>query len=280
MPFLVAERVEYALDAGELVRGEIRGAIAAARPAVRVVDAPSEALRQGPAGVDWRIAMRRLFPTNLNHIAVRDGVLHLHNFHSDPPVDVYLGDVQLDATNVAWLGAAARGAAFELRGTATAMKSGSVEADVTLYRDTAEPSFDCALRIRGLRVPEWNALLHAYLGVDAQRGVARVDADLRARDGALSGVVTPALTDLRLLGVPGELVRQSALESVGESLIDLVVLLLRDQQRHVIEARIPVSGTIRHPKRDDWESARLLLRDAVVEGLKRLNEAVPVPGTS
>ncbi len=274
VPFVTAERVDYALDATQLVRGRVRGSIAISRPVLNLVDGPTPALRQGPTGVDWRIVMRRLFPTNLNRIEIRDGALHFRNFHTEPEVDVRLDRLQIEATNLAWRGAAARGVAFHLRGSGAAMESGSIDGEVSLYRDTREPSFDCRLRIAGARLPEWNSLLQAYLGIDVESGSARVDVDLRARDGALQGSVTPAIADLRALDLPGELLRQSALDSVAESLIDLAVFLLRDPERHVIETRIPVSGTIRDPRRDDWESARQLVHQAFVAGLESLGEAL------
>ena len=268
VPFVIAPRVEYAVDKMALLRGRISGAIAISSPSLNLVDGPTPEARQGPAGVDWRVTMRKLFPTRVNRIDVRDGTIHFRNFHTKPEVDVYLGDVQLGVSNLASRKGAAGSGAVGLHGTGVPMNSGSIEGDFTLYRNTREPSFDCTLAIRGAQLAEWNSLLSAYAGLDVESGSARVDATLRARDGALVGHVTPSVAELVVFDFSKELGEQSVLTSVGESLIDLGAVLLRDRKRHVIEARIPISGTIRSPVRDDWASVRSLLQDAFINALR------------
>ena len=277
VPFVTAERIDYALDARALLRGRIRGAIAIARASLNLVDGPTAAVRQGPAGVDWRITLRRLFPTNVNRIEVRDGTLHFRNFHTDPEVDVYLGEVEIDVTNLAWR-SGTQTESIGLRGKGVPMKSGAIEADVTLHRGAREPSFDCTFAVHGAQLAQWNDLWRAYLGIDVERGTARVDGELHARDGALSGTVTPSLAELQVLGLTREIASQSVFTSLGEGLIDVGVVVLRDPERHAIEARIPISGTIRNPKHDDWASAQSLLREALVDWLQRAGEVVPGAG--
>ncbi len=268
VPFITAELVDYSIDRGALLRGKISGQIAIARSSLNLVDGPSAEVRQSPAGVDWRITMRKLFPTNVNRISVRDGTIHFRNFHTDPEVDVYIDDVVIDAANVATRSATAPIGAVALHGRGVPMKSGSIEADLTLLRDTREPSFDCTASIEGAQIAEWNALLRAYFGLDVESGSARVDVSLRARDGVLVGHVTPSVAKLVMIDFAKELAEQSALTSVGESLIDFGALLLSDRDRDVIEARIPVSGTIRNPKYDDWASVRELVWKATFDALK------------
>jgi len=275
VPFVTAPRVEYAVDRNALVRWKIAGTIAIDSPSLNLVDGPTEEVRQGPTGVDWRITMRKLFPTSVNRIDVHDGTIHFRNFHTVPEVDVYLEDVELAVSNLVLRKGKTGSGVVGLHGTGVPMKSGSIEGDFTLYRNTREPSFDCTLAIRGAQLAEWNSLLRAYGGLDVESGSARVDAALRARDGELLGHVTPSLAQLVVLDFSKEFGEQSVLTSVGESLIDLGALLLRDRKRHVIEARIPISGTIRNPIRDDWASVRSLLQDAFVDALQPGGKSEP-----
>jgi hypothetical protein len=275
VPFVVAPLVDYSFDGMALLRGRISGEIAITSPSLNIVDGPSPEVRQGPMGVDWRITMRKLFPTNMNRISVHDGTIHFRNFHTKPEVDVYIDDIELEAANVALRSPTPNTGAVRLHGRGVPMQSGSIKADVTLFRNTPAPSFDASLSIHGAQISEWNALLRAYLGLDVERGTARVDATLHARDGQLRGEVTPSLAELEVFDFARELASQSVLTSVGESLIDVGAFLLRDQSRHVIEVRIPLSGTIRNPKHDNWASVRSLAREALVEALERVGDAVP-----
>lgn len=275
VPFATAKRVEYGIDRSALLRWTIAGQIAIARPSLNLVDGPSAEVRQGPTGVDWRVTMRKLFPTNVNRIQVRDGAIHFRNFHTEPEVDVYIDDVEINVTNVALRSATAQSGAVALHGRGVPMSSGSIAADFTLFRNTREPSFDCTGSIQGARISEWNALLRAYVGLDVESGSARVDLSLRARDGELVGHVTPSLAELVMIDFTKELAGQSALTSVGESLIDFGALLLQDRRRHVIEARIPISGTIRNPVRDDWASVRSVVRAALVDALQSRGFGAP-----
>lgn len=268
VPFVIAPRVEYALDRTALLRWKIAGAIAISSPSLNLVDGPTAEVRQGPTGVDWRLTMRELFPTNVNRIDIRDGTIHFRNFHTDPEVDVYLDDVDLAVSNLALKGGSAASGAVGLHGTGVPMKSGAIDGDFTLYRNTREPSFDCTLAIRGAQIAEWNSLLRAYVGLDVESGSARVDVALRARDGELQGHVTPSLVELVVLDFAKELADQSALTTVGESLVDFGAMLVQDRKRHVIETRVPISGTVRSPARDDWASVRSIAWDAFVDALR------------
>lgn len=267
VPFVTAPRVEYSVDRAALLRGRIAGTIAIASPSLNLVDGPTPEVRQGPTGVDWRLTMRKLFPTRVNRIDVDDGTIHFRNFHSEPEVDVYLDDVTIAVSNLSLAGAASNAGTVRLVGHAVTMKTGSLEADVELHRDTPRPTFVAAASIRNARIAEWNSFLRAYLGLDAEGGTAQVEIALRARDGEIEGHVTPRLTDVDMLSFPEELATQSALRSLRESLIDAFTAVVRDGDGNVIEVRIPVSGTVRSPEYDDWASLRELARHAFLRAL-------------
>ncbi len=275
VPFVIAPQIEYAFDRSALLRGRIAGAIAISSPSLYLVDGPTPELRQGPTGVDWRITMRELFPTSVNRIDIHDGTIHFRNFHTQPEVDVYLDQVEIGVSNLGLGRQAATRGAVKLHGRAVPMESGSIETDFTLYRNTRQPSFEGTVSIKGARLAEWNSFLRAYIGLDAEAGSARIEVELRSRDGQLNGFVKPTLSDVELLDFPEEVVSQSPLTSLFESLVDGVAALLRDPKRHEIETVIPISGTIRSPVHDDWASVIVLVRNAFIGALAPGGEVAP-----
>ena len=275
VPFVIAPRVEYTFDRLALLRGRIAGTIAISSPSLSLVDGPTPELRQGPMGVDWRITMRKLFPTRVNRIDIHDGTIHFRNFHTQPEVDVYLDHVEIGVSNLGLGNQAPERGTVDLHGRAVPMKTGSIAADLTLYRNTRRPSFDATVSIQGARIAEWNSFLSAYIGLDVQAGSARIEVELRSRDGQLKGFVKPTLSDLEVLDFPGEVVEQSPLKSLREGLVDFVAALLQDPKRHEIETVIPISGTIRSPVHDDWASVIVLVRNAFIAALKLGAEVLP-----
>jgi hypothetical protein len=268
VPFVIAPRVEYAIDQMALLRLKIGGTIEISSPSLNLVDGPTPELRQGPTGVDWRVTMRKLFPTSVNRIGVHDGTIHFRNFHSVPEVDVYLDHVDLAVSNLSLRGAPASGGTVGLHGRGVPMKGGSIVADVELHRDTRRPTFVATVSVHEAQIAEWNSLLRAYAGLDVERGLASIEVALNARDGELEGHLTPTLSEVKVLDLSKELVTQSVLTSLEEGLIDAFAAAFSDGEADVIHADIPISGTIRNPKYDDWASVRELVRHTVLDALK------------
>jgi len=267
VPFVIAPRVEYALDWPTLLRAHIAGTIAFSSPSVNLVDGPTPELRQGPSGVDWRVTLRQLFPTSVNRIDISDGTLHFRNFHTKPAVDVYLDRIELRASNVPSRGPVQRGT-IELRGRGVPMKTGTIEAEFQLLPNTRRPSFDCKILIEGARMLEWNSLLRAYAGLDVERGGAGLDAALESHDGQVKGYANASVSDLDALHFPEELAVQSVSESLRGTLITAVATLLEGPNQHVVAFHIPISGTVESPEGSYWAGVPLLLRDAFFDALK------------
>ena len=268
LPFVIAERVEYALDRMALLQGHVAGRIEVSSPELNLVDGPTPELRQGPLGVDWRVTLRKLFPTSVNRIDIREGAIHFRNFQTKPEVDVYLDRLEIHASNVRLRPGAAKSRVVQIRGSGVTMASGSIAADFRLISNTVRPSFDCSVSIEGVQLPQWNAFLRAYAGLEVERGSARIDAEIRSRDGRLHGYVKPFVSDLRALRFRGEASGSSPLSPVSESLIDVVADVLTDPDRHSIAARIPISGTLQSPQQDYWASVRSMVVNAFVESLE------------
>jgi hypothetical protein len=267
VPFVTAARVEYALDAAALLRGRFSGTIAFSSPSVNLVDGPTAELRQGPTGVDWRITLRELFPTNVNRIDIRDGTLHFRNFHTKPEVDVYLDDIELGVSNVSSRGPL-RNRTINLDGRGVPMKTGSIAAKFQLIANTRRPSFDCTILIEDMRLAEWKSLLRAYVGLDVEAGSAGLDAAFESRDGQVEGYANASVSDVDALRFPEELSVQSVSESLRGTLITAVAAVLEGPNQHVVAFHVPISGTVDGPEGSYWLGISSLLENAFFEALK------------
>jgi len=264
VPFVSAPRVEYSVAWWPFLRGRPHGTTVFTNPTLNLVDGPSPELRQGPLGLDWRDAMRRLFPAKVNRIEIHGGELHLRNFHTKPEVDVYVDDVDIEVSNLTWQDGHVGEGVVLLRGSGVPMKHGTVRADFRLYPATPHPSFDCTWAVRDAELADWKSLLEAYVGLDAAAHT-RIDIALRARNGELQGYARPVLRDVRTASVPEELAASNVLESLRDGLIGGMAALLEAPRGREISARIPISGTTADPEGDYWAAVRSLLANAFLE---------------
>lgn len=267
VPFVTAARVRYALDWTALLRGHASGAITLASPSVNLVDGPTPALRQGPTGVDWRVTLRKLFPTSVNRIDLHDGTIHFRNFHTQPQVDVYLDDVEIRVSNLS-SGGPVKSGTIELAGRGVPMKTGVIEAKFKLIPDTRRPSFDAKLLIEGMRLAEWNSLLRRYAGLDVEGGSSGLDAALESRDGEVNGYVNASVSDLDALHFPEELALQSVSESLRGAVATTVAALLEGPNQRGVAFHVPISGTVDSPQGDYWAGVGSLLQNSFFEALK------------
>ncbi len=267
VPFVIAPRVVYALDGGALLRGRLRGTIAFSSPSVNLVDGPTPEDRQGPTGVDWRITLRRLFPTSVNRIDISDGTLHFRNFHTKPAVDVYLDHIELGASNVPSQGPVTHGT-IDLHARGVPMKTGTVEAWFQLMPNTRRPSFDGKLLVEHVHLAEWNSLLRAYAGLDVEGGTSGLDSALESRDGRIDGYVNASVSEMDALKFPHELSVQSIAESLRGTLLTAVLEVLEGPNEHAAMFHVPISGTVDRPQSDYWTGVQSLLENAFFDALK------------
>src|SRR5581483_8119443 len=96
VPLFSAKRVDLAIQWDALMQRRIVGRLLIEHPQLNFVDAEDESKSQTGAGGPWLDIVRQLFPFKINRAEIRDGEIHFRAFHTDPPVDVYLS--QLDAS--------------------------------------------------------------------------------------------------------------------------------------------------------------------------------------
>ena len=209
--------------------------------------------------------MRDLLPVKVNRVTVRNGTVHFRNFTSDPPVDVYLRDVQFvvrNLTNSLDLGGSLVARAY---GTARAMGAGRLVARLSLDPYAEPPKFDFEGQARGIELAPFNDFLRAYAGADVQRGTAEVYAELEASNGGFDGYVKPFFENVDVLDLEEEVEEQGLLASLWEALVGATAEAVQDQSADRVATRIPIAGSVTAPEVDFWRTLGNVLRNAFVE---------------
>ncbi len=273
VPFFDAERIDLSVQWRALLDGEIVGEIELLRPRLNFVAGPSRAQSQFGAEVDWRNVVEGLLPIRLNRVEVRDGTIHFRNFHSDPPVDVWVDDVQAVAENLTNTRDEG-GRVARLRVRARPMKTGQLIATATFDPFADSPDFDFDGSLTGLRLRDLNPFLRAYGAFDVDRGTVRLYAEMLAHKGRFEGYLKPFFEDVDVLQAE-ELDDQSFFASTWEAIVGAVGEVFRDQSKDRVATRIPLSGSARDPSVGFWATLGNVLRNAFIESLvPRLEHSV------
>jgi hypothetical protein len=265
VPLFRAREVDLSIEWRALFDGSVVGEVWFERPELNFVSGPRDAAEQSGAEGDWRKTVKDLFPVKINKVTVRDGAVHFRNFASEPPVDVYLRDVQATVRNLTNSADLAGDTVARAELSARAMERGRIEARAAIDPYADEPSFDLDVSASDVALTDWNDFFRAYAGVDVQRGALRLFAELQAKNGRFDGYVKPFLENVDVLDVREEVPEQGFFASLWEGLVGGTAEVVQDQNEDRVATRIPISGDVDAPQVGFWTTLGNVLRNAFIE---------------
>ena len=264
-PFFYAESIDLSVQWGELIRGAVVGQIEFDRPTLNVYAGPARK-EQTRAGDDFISRVRQLLPLQINRFAVINGELHFRNYAAQPDVDIYLDRINLVARNLTNSTRIADTLVATVSADARAMKSGEVRLEMKMDPFAPHPTYDLALEVKHLRLPELNNYLRHYLAVVARDGRLSLYAESSAKDGRFTGYVKPIVKDLDVLRIKRE---KSFSETVKAFFVKLMAKVFENKPKEQLATKIDFSGSFKDPKISVW--------DAVMEFMGNAFQALP-PG--
>ncbi len=175
-------------------------AIVLHQPSLVFVNGASAAQSQREFDPDWQEKVSVLpYPTD--RIQIIGGRIEYRDTTTDPPTSLYVGDIDLSATNLGRARAGKVLRAARLKAQAKVMDLSPL-AVVAEFSPGAVP-LDAALRLQldPLPLSELNDLLRGRMGIDITGGTLAVDGDFDVRGGQLRGTLTPQLPGVRVIGM-------------------------------------------------------------------------------
>lgn len=262
VPFLEIERLDLAIQWSALLSGKIVGRMVMQRPMLNFVDAEENANEQTGEG-PWLQIVSDLFPFAINSAEVRDGRIAFRAFHTDPPVDVYLEQVNGSVTNLGNIHDDVTPLFATVDAKALAMDDAELELDMTLDPLAYRPTFRLALRLLGLDVKKLNSLTRAYGEFDFEHGWLDLVIELDAKSGRVDGYVKPLFRNLRIFDPGGDL-SVDLLSTFWEALVGLGGAVFKNQPHDQLATLIPLHGDLQDPRTDVLRTVGNLLRNAFV----------------
>jgi hypothetical protein len=174
------------------------------------------------------------------------------------PYRVFLADADLNISNVS--NDFSQGPAkAELQGKF--MGSGASRVTAHFRPGHKSPDMDIDVKIEETQMTAMNDLLRAYANLDVAAGTFSFYSELRIKDDAISGYVTPFFKNLKVYDR-----RMDREKTVSHKMYEMLVggaaRLLKGGPKGEVAAKVAISGTLNKPHTSRWQIIGQLIRNA------------------
>ncbi len=264
VPLFAAKRVDLSIQWDTVLNGKIVGVVDMAAPELNFVDGEEEAEDQTGAGGPWLEIIQDLFPFKINSARLRDGSVHFRAFASDPPVDMYVSNVEATIENLGNIRDEITPLVATVEATGLVLDHADLALEMKVDPFSYRPTFELAVRLVGLDVTKTNPMTRAYGAFDFEYGWFDLVVELEAREGGMEGYVKPLFRNLQVLSLKKDVPEDNILGVFWEALVGLTSELLENQPRNQFATVIPMRGDLSDPKTDILAILGNVLRNAFV----------------
>jgi hypothetical protein len=264
VPLFASPRVDLAIQWDALLSGEVVGRIHMHQPELNFVDGEDQGEDQTGAGGPWLEIIDQLFPFRINSATVRDGSIHFRAFDSDPPVDVYIINLQASIENLTNIDDETTPLIATVKASGLAMDHAKFQYEMKLDPFSYRPTFQLAVRLIGLDVTKVNALARAYGAFDFEQGWFDLVVELDAKEGLVQGYMKPLFRNLQVLSLKKDIPEDDVMRVFWEALVGVTSEILENQPRDQFGTMIPLRGDLSSPETDILALVGNVLRNAFV----------------
>jgi hypothetical protein len=277
-PFYAAKRVDLAIEWGALLHKKVVGRIVMDQPQINFVSGDDQSEDQNGAGGPWLKMIDDLFPFDINSCVIKDGSVHFRADKKDPPVDVYMNDVQASILNLTNVYHEMKKNVATVEAHGLAMNQAKFQYKMDLDPFSYRPTFNMAMRLIGLDVTKTNDLARAYGKFDFERGWFDLVVQVDAKEGNFEGYVKPLFRNLKIISMQ-DVKEDNFLQVFWEALAGGVVKLFTNPPRDQFGTVIPMSGDLSAPDTDILATIGHILHNAFVRAyLPKLQNELPDSG--
>jgi Domain of Unknown Function (DUF748) len=269
-PFFAASRLDLSIEWRELFHGAVVGQATMLNPRLNFEET------QTGENESWETMLGSLFPFKLNRMEITEGEIHFRSPHSDPPVDIFLRDVSVTATNLS----NSREIKDELPAGVIAHGStvggGGLNIRLRLNPVQQAPTYQVTAELTNVTLTALNDFFKAYGKFDVDSGVFAMYASVASKEGNYDGYLKVFFEHLRVF--EWEKVRKkNALEIFWQAIVGATTTVLKNQFKDQLATKVPVSGTYQDRSVGVWRAVGTLLRNAFIRGLlPKLDDTVTV----
>ena len=270
MPLFETSTLTAGLDWHALTKGFWVARILAVQPRVNFINSPDSLSRQTRFPDNWPDLARELVVLPVNSIAVRNGEIVYHDYHSAPKVVLHMTDVALEARNLQNANGDEKILSGFAEGSAR-VRNAEIKVDVQLNALLSDPVFQLNAELTELNLIDVRDFLRAYGQFDVQQGLFSLYTQAGTQDNKIVGFVKPHIRDITLASLEG---KQRPVNA------HLIRLSMRSGTEEAFQVTSPVNdvdeiqfeGSLAKNKTSLWAAVGSTLHNTFVEALVAMLE--------
>lgn len=242
-PLIKAQYIDVSLAWRALFKGRLLGDLVIDSAEITFLDGAKGKTQSGLEGeLNWKDVFVTLVPIAIEDLKIHNTTVAFKNNDLKEPVNVYISDIELDASNIN--NSERKNQAIfskldlkaKLQGQAPLIVQGSFDILAKI------PAYDLALTVKEFDLPQINKLLFAYGPVTFTKGSVSVYSEMATQQTRVDGYVKVFFKQLDVVA-PAE-VFDSFKHLFYEVLTALGNLLLRSSEKKEVAFRVPIEGPI------------------------------------
>ena len=261
-PFFLAKHIDFSVAWRELFRGKIVSDIVVDAPQVSFVQGANKTESTTDTDRRWQAVIKDIFPIDITHLEVRDGVIRYVDKTKEPHVDVFIKNMHAIATGLRNRPTEGEEFPAEINIAGDSLGGGRVKLFVRAAPLAEQPHFHLSAKVDHVNLPALNESMKAIAGVDVSRGKFQMAAEMAGKDGGFQGYVKPFFEDLDFRNLEGE--KKNMGERLWERLVAGVAWLVKNKSSDQVATRIPFEGRFGDPKIGMWATIRNLFRHGFI----------------
>jgi len=271
IPFVDVPLTDLSIEWEAIFHGAFVGEITFHRPVLNFIgekkdsEKPqgAEQKEQTGKGVDWTEPIRKLMPIEINRLSVNDGTIAFYDLSTDPPVDLFLNYLQLEALNLS--NATDNPEDLPSRVYLQALSIGNGQLNLAMKINVLRkvPDLDMDMRFENVNMQALNDFFKAYASVDVAEGTFNLYSEVAVAEGKITGYVKPLFNGLRVAEWQAD--HDKSTELVWESIVGFLTEIFENQKKNQFATRVPLEGLISDVNTPYWPVLWGVFSNAFVE---------------
>lgn len=218
---------------------------------------------EGEADVeDWTKALTDLVPIDINHFNVHNGTANFVRLTEDPDINMFLENIDLDATNLSNVVNEEKTLPSNLYAKAISIGGGDVTLHGNLNLLKKIPDMDMEFSLERADVTALNDLSENYLGVDFESGTFELYSEVAIADGFLKGYLKPMFIDTKILGKEED---SSFFGKIWEGFVGAVKWLFENKGTGTLATIAPIEGDLNDVETSTWSTVINIFKNAWIK---------------
>lgn len=265
IPFLKFEKTDISIQWSALFKGKIVSEITLYKPTVNYVFEEQETANTSTE--DWSQALKDLVPIDINKLTVQEGKFSFLQLSKSPDVDLYINQINLQATNLRNVNNPNTKLPSSLHATGVSIGEGTVQLDGKMNLVQQIPDLDLNFSLKKASATALNTFTLAYAGIDFEEGNFELYSELAINDGYMKGYFKPIFTNLKILD-SFKKENSSIFKKMWEGFVGLFKFLFKNHKQDSLATIVKVEGDLNEVKSSIWTTIGGIFKNAFIKAYK------------